>query len=178
MPAMISFFVLFSACTWLAASEAVHTGSSPPLRVAPDDPAIFYSPYNWHLNRSSSTASTINAGAYFRFLFTGASVSLTFDVSHMVNPPSQLYWRIDNGPRTGALVAPTLVLPVPANTSVGDVPWHTLEVLVKSTTETANRWATGVDSTRVIFTGLVLSGQVAPWLPSNVNVLIYGAWGK
>ena len=33
----------------------------------PNDPAIYYSPFAWHVN--STSASTINSAAYCRFLF-------------------------------------------------------------------------------------------------------------
>jgi hypothetical protein len=60
------------------------------LRIAPNDPSIYYSPYAWAV--SSLNASTINSGSYFRVLFTGTTATLTFDVSQMVTPASQLYW--------------------------------------------------------------------------------------
>ena len=140
--------------------------------AAPSDPALYFSPYNWLVNGTS--ASTINSAAYMRVLFQGPWANLSFDVSQMVQPPSQVYVQIDNGPRTPFLVAPLLALPVPFNLTRGDVPWHTLELFVKSTTETANRWGAVGPSTRVVFTGLSVSGGLSPWLPALKNVLIYG----
>ena len=144
------------------------------LRVAPSDPSFYFSPYGWLV--SPSNASTINTGSYFRVLFTGDTATLTFDVSQMVSPPSQVYWRIDNSPMISAIVNSTIVLTVPVNLTHGDVPYHALEVVVKSTTERANRWAADQPSTRVIFTGLLLDAGavVAAFFPSDVNLLIYG----
>ena len=141
------------------------------MTVLPNDPALRFSPYNWLVTDAS--ASTINAGAYFKCIFQGDSANLTFDVSQMVTPPSQIYVQIDNGPQTPFLVSSSVALAVPSNLTRGDVPWHTLQVLVKSTTETRNRWNSSQPSTRVVFTGLTVAG-VAPWLPGPKNVLIYG----
>lgn len=101
---------------------------------------------------------------------------------HPASPPAppcaQIYTRIDNGPLVPTPVPASLALTVAANLSHGDVPWHTLELLVKSTTERANRWAQGpgVASTRVVLTGLTLApgGSVAPWIPLSSNLLLYG----
>ena len=81
--------------------------------------------------------------------------------------------QIDNGPQTPFLVAPSVSLAVPTNLTHGDVPWHTLQVLVKSTTETRNRWSPAQPSTRVVFTGLTVAA-VAAWFPASKSVLIYG----
>jgi hypothetical protein len=178
--AALAFFGLASADTSIdalahaAAVRGAATRSAPPpapLRIAPNDPALFFSPFNWQV--AAAAASTINAGAYFKCIFQGGWANLTFDVSQMVSPPSQIYVQIDNGPQTPFLVAPTVSLAAPSNLTHGDVPWHTLQVLVKSTTETRNRWSPAVPSTRVVFTGLTASA-VAPWLPAPRSVLIYG----
>lgn len=154
------------------ARAAAPSTASAIYTAAPNDTALFYSPYAWSVNATS--ASTINSAAYIRVLFTGAWANLSFDVSSMVNPPSQLYCRIDNGPLTPYLVAPLIALSVPVNLTHGDVPYHLLEVMVKSTTETANRWQQGVPSTKVVFTGLSVEGALAQWLPAPRNILIYG----
>ena len=145
--------------------------------IAPNNAGILYSPYNWNVGASS--AVTINAGAYFKTLFSGASCVLNFTVTYMASPASELWWRIDDGPLTEANVAATVTLTIPAQTaSNADVPYHLLEVIVKSTTETANRWnsvgsATG---TAVIFTGLTLDAAAAVVAPlaAAKNLLIYG----
>ena len=139
---------------------------------APNDPAIWYSPYQWAL--SSTSATTLNTGATLRVLFSGTFLNLTYDVSQMVSPPSQLYYRVDQGPLTLFTIAPVVQVNIPVNNTHGDVPYHTLEVIVKSMTETANRWAVGVPSTRVIFTGLVTDGNLGEWLQAPLNLLIYG----
>jgi hypothetical protein len=156
-----------------AASEASRAPYDvpPAISISPGGPSLFFSPYNWFVTNTS--ASTINAGAYFKCIFQGNWANLSFDVSGMVNPPSQVYVQIDNGPQTPFVVAPTITLAVPSNLTRGDVPWHTLHVLIKSTTETANRWSPSKPSTRVVFTGLTVSA-VAPWFPAPKNVLIYG----
>ena len=143
--------------------------------VAPNDPSLFYSPYGW--NTSSTAATTANTGSYMRCLFTGGAVNLTSDVSSMVSPPSQVYWRVDNGPLTPAEVSPLLQLTIPASTlGNSDIPYHALEVVVKSMTETMNRWAAAGLSTRISFTGLQLEAGagVASVLPAANSILVFG----
>ena len=144
--------------------------------VAPNNPAIIYSPYNW--NVSGASAVTINAGAYFSTLFTGASCVLNFDVSAMVSPASEIWWKCDNGPWTAAtLTGGTVAVTIPSVTAGNaDVPYHLLEVYVKSSTETANRWNTGVNSTQVRFTGLTLAAGAAILATQTAprRLLIYG----
>lgn len=142
--------------------------------IAPNDAGLVYSPLNW--NVSGASAITANAGAYFRTLFTGASCVLNFDASGMVTPASQIWWRIDCGPWTKAAVASTVTLTVPSDTLTdGDVSYHLLEVVVKATTETQNRWNTG-NSTRVIFTGLTLAVSAVVLAPqvAGKTILFYG----
>lgn len=144
-----------------------------PIHLLPNDPTIYFSPYAWAL--SPSNATTVNTGSYFKTLFTGNAINVTFDVAEMVNPVSQIYWQIDNGPMTRSLVVPVLTLTVPSPLTQGDVPYHLLTVLVKSTTERANRWLPG-PSTRIVFTGLQLEAGSVTAVPygASKNVLIYG----
>jgi hypothetical protein len=86
----------------------------------------------------------------------------------------KVYWTVDQGPKTLSLVLPTVSVAIPVNNTHGDVPYHTVELFVKSTTERANRWAATGPSTRVILTGIETDGKLAPWIPSDVNVLVYG----
>lgn len=166
MPSLLRVVALSMALASASASAA-----SPMLR-APNDPAIWYSPYQWSVG--PSTATTLNTGATLRVLFSGTFLNLTYDVSAMVSPPSQLYYRVDQGGLTPFTIAPVVPVYVPINNTHGDVPFHTLEVIVKSMTERANRWAVGVPSTRVVFTGLVTDGELLSWIPAPLNLLIYG----
>ena len=145
--------------------------------ILPTNTNIYYSPYGWLINDSS--ASSINSGSYFRTLIRSTFIQLTFDVKNMVNPPSQIYYRVDNGPLTSGPVKSLIEVPIPLNLTNSDIPFHTLEVIIKSTTETQNRWSFTGNSTRVIFTGLVIdgtenSGMVSGWEPADMNILIYG----
>jgi hypothetical protein len=149
------------------------------VAVAPNDAHFLYSPLNWTV--TAGAASTINAGAYFSTLFTGATCALNFNAANMCAPASQIWWRIDGpeGVWTQAVVTRTITCSVPASTSGNaDVPYHLLEVVVKSTTETANRWnnvgsATG---TAVIFTGLTVANGASLMAPlaAGKTILIYG----
>lgn len=143
--------------------------------VAPSNPAIAYSPYTWNVGNGSAT--TISAGAYFRVLFTGTSVSLAFNVSAEGSPASELYTRVDGyetqSPWTEASVAATVTPTMPSNTSAA--PWHLLEVVVKSTSETLARWSTS-PQTAVSLTGITLASGAAVVAPqmSSCTVLLYG----
>jgi lysophospholipase L1-like esterase len=97
----------------------------------------------------------------------------------MCSPTSEIWWRVDDGPLTEAAVAATVTVTIPTvmqgNT---DVPYHLLEVIVKSTTETQNRW-NGVGSatgTAVIFQGLTLASGAALVAPLTApkNIVVYG----
>ena len=141
---------------------------------APDDPSLYYSPFAWHVN--ASAAATINSAAYVRFLFSGNALTFTFDVANMATPASQVYWSVDSGPATLSLVMERVAVAAPANNS--NLPFHSVELFVKSTTEAQNRWAAAgaPNSTRVVLTGVETEdgGALAAWLPADVNVLVYG----
>jgi hypothetical protein len=156
------------------ATGVTATSGSFGAALAPNNAAIVYSPYTW--NVQSASATTANAGAALRTLFTGSTCILNFNVAAMASPASQIWWRIDNGPWTQATLAATIACTVPAITAGNsDVPYHRLEVVVKSMTELQNRWNAGT-STRVVFTGLTLASgaNVAAPLSAPLNLLIYG----
>lgn len=149
----------------VAASSATNTYS-------PNDANLYYSPFAWQVNANS--ASTINSAAYVKFMFSGSQLNFRFNVSRMATPASEVYWRVDNGPSTLSLVMESVSVAIPPNNTAGTVPFHTVELFVKSTTERANRWLATGTSTRVILTGIECDGTLAPWIPSDVNLLIYG----
>ena len=156
------------------AASVVAVSASFNVALAPDSAAIAYSPYTWNVQANSAT--TVNPGAYFRTLFSGATCALNFDVAGMVAPASQIWWRIDNGAWTQASVAASVSCTIPAATAGNaDVPYHLLEVAVKSATETQNRWNAG-NSTRLVFTGLALAAGGAALAPgaAPIRVLVFG----
>ena len=144
--------------------------------ISPLNSTCTFSPYNWLVDSTTATATSVNPGAYFRCLFQGSSLNLTFDASRMVSPPSQLYYQVDNGPMTPFLISSTVPVAVPPNLTRGDVPWHALLVVIKSVSGKYNRWLLAGPSARVVFAGLALppGAGVAPWLPSPLSVLVYG----
>jgi hypothetical protein len=156
------------AALLLLASAAVARATT----YAPNDANLYYNPYVWQV--TPAAASTINSAAHVRFLFSGTFLSFSFDTSSMVTPTSEVYWRVDNGPATHSLVLSSVNVTIPANNTRGDVPYHSCELFVKSTTETANRWSAQGASTRVVLTGIVTDGLLAPWIPASANLLVYG----
>lgn len=144
------------------------------LLIVPNNAAVIYSPYNWNTN--ATDAFTINSGAYFKTLFTGTTCVLNFDVTNNLTPLPQIWSRIDNGPWTQSTIATTVTLTIPAATlSNADIPYHRLDVLVKSTTETRNRWNT-TSATAVDFRGITLDSGASVVAPIKFpkNVIIYG----
>eukprot|EP00937_MAST-01D_sp_MAST-1D-sp2_P000782 g782.t1 len=144
-----------------------------------DDDTILFSPYNWGL--SNGTAKTINPGAYFRVVISGQTCRV--HVAGGGSPmPSQFWTRVDGGPLQQHVIAPGGPDDVAAyNVSLGP-PYsasarHLLEVVIKSSTETQDRWER--QSTAVIFHGIELDAASAvPLLRAPArnpyNILIYG----
>ncbi len=158
----------------LALVFAIASGFSLPdlkaATVAMNDPAFLYSPFNWGVTAQS--AKTINSGAYFKVLFSGTSCALTTDTSGDAAPFSEFWARIDGGPFSRyTLAAGNPVFAVGASLPNRK---HILEVVIKSTSETIDRWST--QKTAVVFTGLTLDAGaiVAAPVRKPFNILIYG----
>ncbi len=135
------------------------------LEVLPSNDGILFSPYNWDV--TDARALTPCAGAYFRTMVEDATgVELRFDVSSMPANATQILYRVNGGAWVAAAVAAGVTVAFPAPAS--GVTWkrNLLEVLVKSSTEGANRWASPY-ATAVKLTALRLqrpAGAPAPKL--------------
>jgi hypothetical protein len=122
------------------------------LTFAPNNASFAYSPFNWDI--TAARALTPNAGAYWSVMVTGgASYALTFDMSNVPAFLSQISYRINGGAWVDAEIA--AVVPIAKPSSTGQDGWtrHKIEFMVKSTTESANRWASPY-LTSVKFQGL------------------------
>ena len=145
------------------------------VSIAPNNAGIVYSPYDWAV--TSGAAQTIDAGASFRTLFSGNSVVLNFNVANNSTPLSEIYYRIDGyetqAPWTRATVAASITPTMPTDTSA--FPYHYLEVVVKSTSQTINRW-NAPSNTAVVFAGLTLGSGAVVVAPQTLTkkILIYG----
>jgi hypothetical protein len=140
--------------------------------VAPNNAAIVYSPANW-TGATGASNKSICAGAYFKTNFTGATCALNFDVSLLGSPASQIAYRIDGKSWTRVPVAATVVCTMPSDTAAAA--YHTLEVVIKSTSETLTRWSAS-SATAVVFTGLTLdtgASVLAPLVYPR-SVLFFG----
>lgn len=141
--------------------------------ILPGNAGILYSPYNWLV--SSSAAKTINAGAYFRTLVHATATCQIGLTIGPAAPYSEVYARLDGGawqeyiPTAGGPQTWPLTMPKPSTAST-----HLLEFLIKSTTETQDRW--NAQTTAVQFTGLTLDAGGSVSLPAarKYQVLIYG----
>jgi hypothetical protein len=156
-------------------SAAFTVGAAPAVGVAGDDPALLYSPYNWNLG--AGRATTINAGAAMRTLFSGGRCTLNFDTANLLPPLPQIWYRIDGvGPWTQAELAASVECVIPAATlGNADIPLHLLELVVKATTETRNRW-NAPSATAIALTGLTLAAGAVVLAPqaAPLNLLVYG----
>ena len=144
--------------------------------LSPGDPSILYSPFNW--SASAPLAMTINAGAYFRTMITGSACTLNFDLSTATAPASEIYWRVDGYEAGGPWIrtTPGANVPCPPPTDLASVPWHELEVVVKSTSETINRWNTAAPGTAVRLAGVALQPGASVQRPRSApwSILFYG----
>jgi hypothetical protein len=102
---------------------------------------------------TAGNAISVNAGAYFKVMFTGTSCVLNFDISNNSAPFPEIYYRINNyTPWTKVtLSVGTVNCIIPADTTSGTVPEggqtttpNVLEVSIKSITETLDRWGVGL----------------------------------
>ena len=129
------------------------------------DPSILYSPLNWSVVNGSAT--TNNAGAYFRTMFSGNACSMNFDVSTTIGPASEIYWRVD-GYEAGQPWTRTTVtanMPCTPPSDLAAAPWHLLEVVVKSTSAAINRWVTTSPGVAVRLAGITLAPGAAVQKP-------------
>jgi hypothetical protein len=121
-----------------------------------DDPAFFFSPYNWRIS-NGTTAESNNPGAYFKTCFTGASCTLLVDTSHQTGLSSAEYpavqWSIDGlAVNRSQLVAGQTTLSLASGLSSGS---HTIELYLCGAWWLADRWINPISSIRV--TGLRLA---------------------
>jgi len=153
----------------LATSAAI-TVAAAPATIDPSDAYIYYSPYGWLVQ--SGSAQTINAGQYFRRKFVGTSCTLLFNVAADAAPLPQIWVSIDGQPPVMYVVAAQVPLTMPSTTTAW--PFHTIEVVVKSTSEFVSRWSP--QSAAVTFTGMQLSAVGAVTVPqiAKGNVLFIG----
>jgi hypothetical protein len=140
------------------------------VQILMNNAAILYSPYNWLA--TSAQAKTINSGAYFKTIFTGTSCTLTTNTSGNSAPYSEFLVRIDGGPFVAYTLATSSPSYVVGTGLVNRA--HSLEVVVKSTSETIDRWNT--QSTAMIFTSIILDSGATVRLPNRkpYNIIVYG----
>ena len=133
--------------------------------LPPGSSNILYSPMNW--TQEANGASTINAGAYFRTMFTGNSCYLDFDTADAALPNSEIYYRVDGYAAASGWTRTTPAADINCSPS-GDLaaaPWHLVEVVVKSTSQTVNRWNASALGAVVRLSGITLAQGASTTLP-------------
>ena len=133
--------------------------------LLPNSSNILYSPMNW--TQEANAASTINAGAYFRTMFTGNSCYLDFDTADAVTPYSEIYFRVDAySAATGwTRATPGADINCSPSSDLVAAPFHLVEVVVKSTSQTINRWNASALGTVVRLSGITLAPGASTTLP-------------
>jgi hypothetical protein len=162
--------IMYAPYNWTELDQSSYKSTTVPMT----DAAILFSPYNWDV--SPQGAKTINPGAYFRVAFTGASAQLNTSCNPTVSISSQFWTRVDGGPLqqhtcqgSGGIFNASLGPPFSASGN------HLLEVIIKSTTETDDRW--NEQKTAITFNSIILGGAATSVRAPNrkpFNVLIYG----
>lgn len=150
-------------------TSASFTTSAASATKSPDDAGILYSPYNWLV--TSGNAKTINAGAYLRTLFSGATCTLVFDMTGLVAPYPRIVVRVDGVTRQVATLAATVAVTMPSGQTNTQ---HLLEVVVDATDVAQDRWVSQTSSVKLTGITLASSGD-ALTLPQRrpKNLLIY-----
>lgn len=142
-------------------------GAAPSVSIYPDNTAIVYSPYNWLVN--STSAKTVNPGAYFKTILNGASATLVFDtslVSATRIPNIRVYMNGDLV--VDQKLAETVTVNKPSDSSANS---HLIEFYLDAAPHTTDRWAG--DEGGVIFKGLAASSISTP-VKRPYKTLIFG----
>ncbi len=138
--------------------------AAPPINsvhgiVLANDSTIFYSPGNW-AHQGASSMESVNAGAYFRTIFSGTACTLNFDVSADGAPLSEVYVSVDSATPVKSNIASTLDC-TPTSTNAE----HSIELTVKSTSQALNRW-NPPPKTGILFTSMTLGIGAYTRMPS------------
>lgn len=137
------------AAASLTAGSTTTTASS---AATFDQTAVLFSPGNW--NVGTSNAKTINDGAYFKTIFAGTSMVLSFDMSGSSGVATKLVYRVDGvGAWVTVDLAASITVTMPSETAA--LATHSIEVYVAQTSEASPRWTP--QNTAVILTGITLS---------------------
>lgn len=117
--------------------------------VPPSDPALFFSPSNWHV--TDTLASAINPGAYFKFSFSGStSVALLVDAMPCLwDSCMTLAYSVDDEPMR-QVTAPShsgtagpavdVQLADATNGTLNATAVHTVVVYIYNAIQYGNRW--------------------------------------
>lgn len=152
-------------------AESGASNSVTPAAPAMDTTKILFSPYNW--NVLSGSAKTINAGAYFKVKFSGASCTLNFDLTSVSSPVPKIAYRVDGILGfTEVDIASSVVISMPSVTT--DYPLHLLEVYVKSTSAATNRWGGSNNVVNLSGISLAIGGVLSKPTELPLRALYFG----
>ncbi|OUJ14201.1 GDSL-type esterase/lipase family protein [Acetobacter sp. DsW_063] len=166
-------YVNVGATNSVGTTLAVEQSATPVLSgvtIAPNNAAITYSAWNWLVG--STSAKSINPGAYLDFCFSGSSLTLNFDVSANLAPLPTV-WLVIDGTATLYTLASSITATMPAATA--GWPIHTCRLIFASATCTQNRWTP--QSTALTLTSILVAtgGSVTAVAASRrKKILIFG----
>jgi lysophospholipase L1-like esterase len=130
-------------------------------RILPTDTKLIRSPYNW--TTRNGYLETNNSGAYIKLKFTGVSLTLNQDLTHLTsasvsagNYPT-LRWSVDNGTWTTRLLTSSdTTLTIANGLSAGT---HTCTLWVNSLSFNIERWTTPLSSVRFNYFDVAIGEQ-------------------
>lgn len=163
-----------TGATVSTAQAAVTTESVTPAPDAPtyaaDNAAIYYSPANWLV--ASGVAKSVQVGAYFRFMFSGQSCTLNFDLTGIAADGCSLAIVVDGVAITyvQALTADVIVTAPDFDQSASS---HVVEVTVKGVDKSKYTVWTE-QQTAVVFKGVTTTGTIAASANMTKTLLFYG----
>ncbi|MDQ3459175.1 MAG: GDSL-type esterase/lipase family protein [Deinococcota bacterium] len=138
-----------------------------------DDPAVFYSPYNWRDGGGFAESNT--PGAYLKAGFSGASLKLNVDVSQLAgeaagNYPS-LRAVIDGVASDHSLGAGQTQVTLASGLSGGD---HSLELHFVNVRDRVDRWFTPKNALRIGGFELASGARLSPAPLRPKRLLVFG----
>lgn len=163
-----------SAATATSAQASVSTGATTVIAV--NNAALFWSPYNWYFNGSTSARSSCPA-AYLRFKFSGSTaVALRVDTSGQTGSGINMgvKWSIDGGAvQTGTILEATSTFTLASGLGGGT---HTVEFTIVGFDANLGLWS-GVPIGRLEITGIQLDSGGTVAAPDNIRpkrAVVYG----
>lgn len=145
---------------------------TPPTPIPGFTDNILFSPWNWDVTGSSAFSN--HNGAYFRFIFGGASCTLNFDVTGIQYTIDALEYRVDGKDWVYATLAASVPITIPAELATPSTGKHLLEVRINFFSFNNTRWTDPIEGVKL--TGVILESGKALEKPQarHYKIMAYG----